>query len=202
MGNLLFDIFLDKLHLTSYHRRRKKYDIGEHSYICSTTKIGSAKIGKFCSIANDTIIGIGNHPFECLTTSPFIYSRKKIKSIGNILVDENNLVKNNVHIKPKSPTVIGNDVWIGERAIVLLGVNVGNGAVIGAGAVVTKDVPPYAIVAGVPAKVIKYRFPEDIIAKLEELKWWDYPDNFIVTLPFSDINECIRLLEENSHLKK
>ena len=198
---LLIDLFLDKLKLTSYHRRRRKYNIGEHSYINHTTKMGSVKMGKFCSVANDVIMGIGNHPMDYLTTSPFIYSRNKVKSIGNILVDEKSLIKSNPNHKSNSATIIENDVWIGERAIILLGVKVGNGAVIGAGAVVTKDVPPYAIVAGVPAKVIRYRFPDDIIAKLQELKWWDYPDDFIVKLPFDNIDECIKILEENKNLK-
>ena len=73
-------------------------------------------------------------------------------------------------------TVIGNDVWIGKRAIIKAGVKIGDGAVVGAGAVVTKDVPPYAIVAGVPAKIIKYRFDEDTIAQLLKTKWWNLSD--------------------------
>ena len=202
MSNIFLDKILDKLHLTSYHKRRRKYNIGEHSYICHSTKIGSAEIGKFCSIADEVIIGAGNHPMDFITTSPFIYSRDKIRSIGNILVDESNLITNTANIKIKGHTIIGNDVWIGSRAILFSGIKVGNGAVIGAGAIVTKDVPPYAIVAGVPAKIIRYRFSEDIIAKLQEIKWWDYPDDFIVKLPFNNLEECIKLLEENKHLKK
>jgi acetyltransferase-like isoleucine patch superfamily enzyme len=68
---------------------------------------------------------------------------------------------------------IGHDVWIGTRSIIMGGVSIGNGAIIGAGAVVTKDVPPYAVVAGVPAKVVRYRFDAEEIEKLEEIKWWD-----------------------------
>ena len=76
-------------------------------------------------------------------------------------------------------TKIGNDVWIGRSAIVLSGVNIGNGAVIGAGSVVTKDVPDYAIVAGNPAKLIRYRFDEHTIQELQSLKWWAWPDEKI-----------------------
>lgn len=199
---LFFDLLLDKLKLTPYHRRRKKYDIGEYSYICHTTRMGSVKIGKFCSIGNDVILGVDNHPYTTISTSPFQYSRKKVTMLGNILVEEKNLLKP----EPKSPeetmAIIENDVWIGARAIIKCGVRICNGAIVGAGAVVTHDVPPYAIVAGVPAKVIKYRFDDEIIKKLEELKWWDYPKDFIVKLPFSDINKCISLLEENKQLKK
>ena len=118
--------------------------------------------------------------------------------MGNILVDETNLVK----LNHKSGVKINNDVYIGLNAIIMPGVTIGDGAVVGAGAVVTKDVPPYAIVAGVPAKVVKYRFEQPVIDKLLELKWWDYPKDFIVTLPFADVEKCIELLEENRHLKE
>ena len=74
------------------------------------------------------------------------------------------------------PVSIGNDVWIGARVIVLGGVTIGNGAVIGAGSVVTRDVPPYAVVAGTPARLIRYRFEEPVIRRLEELRWWDKPE--------------------------
>jgi len=198
---LFCDLLLDKLKLTSYHRRRKKYDIGEYSYICETTNIGSAKIGKFCSIARNVSIGVGSHPMNFLTTSPFIYSRKKVTQMGNILVDEKDFVTNKTTLPKVSPAIIGNDVYIGEKATILLGVKVGDGAVIGANAVVTKDVPPYAIVAGIPAKVIRYRFEQDVIDKLEKLQWWDYPKEFIVKLPFHDINECIKILEEHKDMK-
>lgn len=191
--SLFIDLLLDKLKLTSYHRHRKKYTIGDYSYICHSTIIApNVEIGKFCSIADDVIIGVGSHPLNALSTHPFQYARHKVKMIGNILVDKENLLK----VPPTNKkTIIGNDVWIGTRAIILKDVSIGDGAVIGANAVVTKDVPPYAIVAGVPARVIKYRFSQEIIDKLEELKWWNYPKDFIINLPFADIDKCIEIIE-------
>lgn len=187
-------IIKDKLHLSSYWRRRRKYpNIGEHTYICHNTKIDKKNtiIGKFCSIADYVCIGGSDHVMDNLTTSPISYNRNPIGIIGNIKISPEFL---RCSTKSKK-TVIGNDVWIGYNAIVLAGVTVGDGAVIGAGAVVTKDVAPYSIVAGVPAKIIRYRFDKDIINKLIELKWWDLPDKYISTLPMNNINECIKKVE-------
>jgi len=93
-----------------------------------------------------------------------------------------------------SKTNIGNDVWIGAQAVIKAGVTIGDGAVIGGNSLVTKDVPPYAIVGGTPAKVIKYRFPEPIINALLELKWWEFDIEEIAELPFDDIEGCIEAL--------
>lgn len=88
-------------------------------------------------------------------------------------------------------TVIGHDVWIGRKAIIMPGVKVGNGAIVGAGAVVTKDVPDYAIVAGVPAKIIKYRFPDLIIQELLSVKWWQYGLWDLQNIDFENIFQAI-----------
>ena len=90
----------------------------------------------------------------------------------------------------------GNDVWIGRGAFIKNGLTLGDGCGIGARSVVTKDVPPYAIVAGNPAKLIRYRFSEDIIEKLLELKWWELDDDFLRLLPFEDMQKCISMLEQ------
>ncbi len=186
---------LDFLKLTSYHKRRRKHNIGEHSYICHGTKIAkTAIIGKYCSIADNVCIGFGSHPLNLLSTSPFLYNKRHIYQVGYMGMDEKNLITCKRTKRPN--TIIENDVYVGYGAIILGGVKVGNGAVIGAGAVVTKDVEPYSIVAGVPAKLIKYRFNEDQRQRLLELKWWDLPEKFIVKLPFENIDECLDKIEE------
>lgn len=144
--------------------------MGAYSYCSYDCNIINARIGKFCSLANEIIIGGDEHPMEWLSTSPVF---QDVKHSGPAK-------KFARHTLPTSKTtVIGNDVWIGDRAIVKQGVTVGDGAVIGAGAIVTKDVPPYAVVAGVPAKLIKFRFDEDIIKELLQSEWWNLLDEEI-----------------------
>lgn len=142
--------------------------VGRHSYIGSYSAIMNCKIGRFCSIAPHTMIGLGIHPVaENVSLSPVFY--RFPAPTGTCWVKKNN-------IEEYKSILIGNDVWIGARAIVIDGIKIGNGAVIAAGAVVTKDVPPYAIVGGVPAKIIRYRFDPEIIAELEKRQWWNKDD--------------------------
>lgn len=142
---------------------RANVTIGDYSYINRGTIVGSGSIGNYCSIGYNCQIGMFEHPINHMSTSPYIYSKRR--SILNL--DTWNEIQN--------PPVIGNDVWIGSNALILQGVTIGNGAVIAGGAVVTKDVPPYTIVGGVPAKVIKKRFNDEQIKFLEKLEWWNLP---------------------------
>lgn len=137
--------------------------IGNYTYVNDNSFIVSGVIGNFCSIACNVQIGLQEHPTNYISTSPYIYG--KMKSILGLDL------WNGIY----SPPIIGNDVWIGSSAIILQGVKIGDGAIIAAGAVVTKDVPPFTIVGGVPAKVIKKRFTDDEIKFLQDLKWWDMP---------------------------
>lgn len=186
------------IHSSKYLDDCKKYHIGEYSYLGANTEIINKKettIGKFCSIAADVFIGTSAHPTNFITTHPFAY-RKDLPAIDNLIkIPPENLV--NFEKDIAKPITIGNDVWIGLRSIVLDGVNIGDGAVVAAGAVVTKDVPPYAIVGGVPAKTIRYRFSERIISELLELKWWNYPMEVIETLPFDNIEGCLQILRKH-----
>jgi acetyltransferase-like isoleucine patch superfamily enzyme len=146
-----------------------KYTYGYEQFI--TTAKGIASIGSFCSLAsNITITGI-NHPINFVTTHPFLF----YSSRGFILEDRLELLDQNKNRK----VIIEDDVWIGTNVTILPSVKICSGAIIGAGAVVTKDVPPYAIVAGNPAKVLKFRFGEKEIEKLLEIKWWVWPDEKI-----------------------
>lgn len=150
-------------------------------------------IGKFCSIAKGVALGPSQHPIDFLSTHGFQYEKH---SAG--FVNENNIY-NVSHLS--KPCTIGNDVWIGRNAIIKDGITIGHGAVVGCGAVVTKDVPAYSVVVGIPAKIIKYRFDEETIKELLELKWWDYPENILVTLPFNDVKKCIQILKIYRNVK-
>ena len=129
-------------------------------------------IGKFCSIACGAkfLFNSANHTLSSLSTYPF-----------PLFFEEWGLEKRNVAESwdNKGDIVLGNDVWIGYEAVIMSGVTIGDGAIIGARAVVTKDVPPYTVAGGIPAKPIKKRYPEETIAALSELKWWDWPENRI-----------------------
>lgn len=139
---------------------------GRFSYVAADTKIARAKIGAFCSIGQEVMIGgLAKHPMNWLSTHPVFFSTKKQ---ANITFVEHDAFREEYDVE------IGNDVWVGARAMILDGCRVGNGAVIAAGAVVAKDVPPYAMVGGVPAQVIKFRFSPEEISKLEEMKWWNW----------------------------
>lgn len=141
-------------------------NIGLRSSIGRYSIINNADIGKYCSISWFVTIGAISHPLDRLSTHAFTY-RKQFGIADNDLTFD------------KSRVIIGNDVWIGCNAIIMPGITVGDGAVIGAGSVVTKNVEPYSIVVGNPAKEIKKRFKKDIIDKLMNLSWWNFSDDVL-----------------------
>lgn len=139
--------------------------IGAHTYFAGYNTVMNAVVGRFCSIAKNVSIGPGKHPAHTfVSTSPYFWS--PAGQAGPSLVKES-------LFQETGKVVIGHDVWIGQNVVVLDDVTIGNGAIIAAGAVVNKDVPPYAIVGGIPARVLKMRFLPRQIAFLEELRWWD-----------------------------
>lgn len=137
--------------------------IGNYTYTGANTVIKKAEIGKFCSISWNVSITGNQHDYRGISTHPFT----RLPSFGFIEEGEGRELDSET-------VLIGNDVWIGMNTCILPGVKIASGSIIGAGAVVTKDVPPYAIVVGNPAKVLKYRFSEDIIGKLMDIRWWDW----------------------------
>jgi acetyltransferase-like isoleucine patch superfamily enzyme len=147
-----------------------------------------AEIGSFTSIANQVIIGGARHPMEWVGMSPVFYTgRDSVRK------------KFSTHSLDTVPiTSIGHDVWIGHSAIILSGIKIGNGAVVGAGSVVTKDVPPYGVVVGNPAKLIRYRFDGETVLKLKEIQWWNLNDEHLNELAnyVKEPNEFISVYHE------
>ena len=129
------------------------------------------KIGNYCSIANNVSIGQGEHDLTKISTNSIFYDNAFTELT-------------------KGDCEIGNDVWIGVDSIIKRGIKIGNGAVIGANSVATKDVPPYTIVVGSPAKIIRYRFDESKIKLIEDSKWW--------TIPYSDAKKYFKIWKQNA----
>lgn len=158
-----------------------------HSFCGYDCEIINCEIGSFCSIANNVKIGGGVHPMEWVSMSPVFYEgRDSVKT------------KFSVHQrKPALRTFIGNDVWLGQSVIVKQGVTIGTGAVVGMGSIVTKDVAPYSVVAGCPAREIKKRFDEETIEKLLKSEWWNFTDKemYHYATYFKDPNNFLKELE-------
>jgi phosphonate metabolism protein (transferase hexapeptide repeat family) len=143
--------------------------MGDYSYVVNDSQIIYADIGKFCSFASHTRINPGNHPLEKAVLHHFTYRSYQF-GFGE---DDEDFFD----WRRSKKVRIGHDVWLGHGAVILPGVTIGIGAAVGAGAVVSKDVPPYTIVAGVPAKPIRERFSKEIQAGMFEISWWDWPRN-------------------------
>lgn len=144
----------------------------KHSFCGYDNEIINTNIGSFCSIGNDVKIGGGEHPYEWVSTSPVFYSGRDSVKAKFSEFDR----------KPLLTTTVGNDVWIGQNSLIKQGVNIGHGAIVGMGSVVTKNVDPYTIVAGIPAKKIKLRFEKEIIEELLKSKWWSIDEAKLKTL--------------------
>lgn len=150
-----------------YYHRYTGVSVGKYTYgyqFLNSENIGS--IGAFCSIAPGQTIVPNNHRLDYITTSPI----SQLKEFGFLHDDIRNNKQGNMKI--------GNDVWIGSNCIIFEGVNIGDGAVIAAGSIIRKDVPPYAVVGGVD-RILKYRFLQEIIEKMLKIKWWEWSDEKI-----------------------
>lgn len=173
--------------------------IGAFTYLQPRSEIIGAVIGRYCSIASDVSIGPGEHPTDWLSSHPFVCDPADFATgFTSVFPGYSRLLGAPVSaVSWQKPIHIGNDVWIGQRALILCGVTIGDGAVVAGGAVVTRDVPPYAIVGGVPAKILRYRFAADIVEALMRLKWWQY-DLSAVThkIDYADVVASIDILED------
>jgi acetyltransferase-like isoleucine patch superfamily enzyme len=179
--------FLKKKNSKFLQNQFPEYKIGKWSYgrpkILSWKEGATLEIGSFCSFATEVKIFLGGeHRVDWVTTYPF-----------NVLWETAKAFKG--HPATKGNVIIGNDVWVGDGAVILSGVNIGDGAVIGARSVVTKDVPAYGIVAGNPARLIKKRFNEEVIQQLLQIAWWNWDDEkirrFMPLLLNNDISNFI-----------
>ncbi len=137
--------------------------IGSYSYINANSSVSNCKIGKFCSIASSVNIGLSTHPINLVSTHPAFYSNNK----GFETFAEKD------YFEEHQDVIIEHDVWIGNGATVMGGVKIGTGAIVAAGAIVTKDVRPYSIVGGIPAKHIKFRISEELTDELLKTEWWN-----------------------------
>lgn len=181
----------------SKYERDPNVEIGEFTYglprilrWSEEQKQARLKIGKFCSIADTTIMMGGNHHSEWITTYPF----------NSIMMNEfDNIPEEAVS---KGDIIIGNDVWIGNDTKIMSGVTIGDGSIIAANAVVTKNVEPYSIVGGVPAKLIKKRFSDKVIDQLLKIRWWDWDKeklyDAIPILESKSVTDLLRFYELNS----
>lgn len=170
--------------------------LGYGSYIGPYSKV-SAKIGRFTSIASHVCTIAGRHAYQApfATTCPMFFSLNPNHSQSGSTFATEQMFEELKFAVPEThlDVEIGNDVWIGERAILIGGIHIADGAVVLAGAVVTKDVPPYAIVGGVPAKIIRYRYDEEIINFLLNIQWWNNSEDWF--------KEHWRLLTDIDRLK-
>jgi chloramphenicol O-acetyltransferase type B len=166
---ILKDCEVSNSTLKAYSRLKKNVEfrnsaLGDYSYVSSFSVINACDIGKFCSIAHGTFIGLWEHNTYTTTHSFYLY-----ESSGGLVKGFKDYDKDEIRTK------IGNDVWVGANVTIKKGVSIGDGAIIGAGSVVTKDVEPYSIVVGLPAKLMKKRFEQRDIDLLLKSQWWDYP---------------------------
>ncbi|QQV77036.1 CatB-related O-acetyltransferase [Sphingomonas aliaeris] len=179
--------------------------VGAYSYIGGRETLirHVSTIGRFCSIASNVVSGQVEHPTDFLSASPVLTGFDEFGDLDDFYNGNRPMVDKAIAALSTSMSnriekiTIGNDVWIGEGVFIRRGVKIGDGAVIASRSVVTKDVPPYAIVGGVPAKVIRLRFDCKVIDALIGLQWWNYGLSAIKGADFTDVHQAIPVIERN-----
>ena len=165
--------------------------VGMFSYISSNSLISNTKIGRYSSIGNWVSTGIGRHPINFVSSHPLFHSGTVSESLGFTSYNlEREKFETHKILESGYYVEIGSDVWIGDRVLIMDGIKIGDGAIIGAGSIVNKDIEPYEVVAGVPARHLKYRFLKNEIEFLISLKWWEKDQEWIKKNAnlFSDIS--------------
>jgi len=164
--------------------------IGSYSNIGVASYAADSQVGRYCSIGARVSIGGYEHPQDWLGLTSYQWGKNTEE-----LVSPEAQAQLSGNQAPKQPlTHIGSDVWIGDNAVVKKGVSIGNGVIIGAGSVVTKDVPEFAIVIGVPARIARFRFPNDLRIAISDSKWWDFDLEEIAHLPFPQVGVSLTRL--------
>lgn len=170
--------------------------LGAFSYTMSALEMYMT-IGRYCSIAPGLNIMGSAHPTGWASTSPFSYFPDPIRGFGAYYQDIGATPAPSFEYEQTAPRLdIGNDVWIGAQAMLRRGITIGDGAIIGARSLVTKDVPDYAIVVGSPARIIRYRFPETIIERIQALQWWNYGPDILQAADVRDPEGFVGRMEE------
>tara|TARA_B110000037_G_scaffold59533_1_gene72910 strand:- start:5467 stop:6192 length:726 start_codon:yes stop_codon:yes gene_type:complete len=177
-----------------------KSKVGRFTYISSHSLISNTIIGRYSSIGNWVNTGVGRHPTDFVSTHPLFHSSIHSKSLGFESYDVGEKYKTHKFLDSGFYVEIGSDVWIGDRVTIMDGITIGDGAIIGTGSIVTKNVQPYEIVVGVPAKHLRYRFTKDKIEFLLSLKWWEKDKKWIKNNAnlFSNIND----FQKNKYILK
>lgn len=165
--------------------------VGKYSVINNNSIIYSeVEIGRYCSIARFCELGVAEHPSSFLSSASFQYNTNLFKDHSDFAFDRKSVFPEHQHTK------IGHDVWIGAKSVIKTGVTIGHGAIVAGLSFVNKDVPSYAIVGGVPAKIIRYRFDEEIINQLLTLEWWNLSPIQMANVSFDDINLAISQIKK------
>jgi acetyltransferase-like isoleucine patch superfamily enzyme len=159
--------------------------LGDFSYIGNYCTVINTEVGKFCSIADYCVIGGTSHPIKWVSTSPVFHEGKNVLRLNF----------SNHEFKTSEKTVIGNDVWIGNNCLIRSGVTINHGAIVGMGSVVTKNIGPYEIWAGNPARFLKKRFPDESIELLLNIEWWNFGKSslFEQSKYFNNLEEFLRI---------